>query len=107
MVETPAPEIILEIDQLLGELIELPIARRVAIDLSPCRLDAVIALIGLGHVPPEHHRIDGEAAAAQNGDRLIIEAGLPADAVEPVIELLSMLMRRQHCNILVAGEIFD
>src|SRR5450631_1588342 len=46
VVEAPAAEIVLEIDQLLGELIDLPMRRRFAVDRFPGREHGGVLLPG-------------------------------------------------------------
>src|SRR6185503_10427093 len=44
--ETPLREAVLEVDELLGELVEVPVLLGVAVDLQPSLLDALVVLGG-------------------------------------------------------------
>src|ERR1700721_729916 len=77
MIEAPAAEVILEIHQLFGELIELPKTGGIAIHRLPCGSDAVIGGMGYRDIAFDDITVDAEAATVQNLDREIVDAGGP------------------------------
>ena len=63
--KAPLLEPVLDVYQLLGELVELPMGLRVAIDGAPRRVHAVVCLVRLAPVALDAAFGDGEAAAEE------------------------------------------
>ncbi len=73
MSEAPALEVIFEIDQLFGQLVEIPMRLGVAIDLGPGRLNLARHLPRRSVIASQHLGRDGEAAPRQQRHRLGID----------------------------------
>src|SRR5919108_3130760 len=76
VVEAPAAEIVLEVDELLGELVEHPALSRRSIDGLPCGEHFRVLDARLAPARALGVRADVEAAARQTKQRLVIKAGL-------------------------------
>src|SRR5690349_9742736 len=63
--ETPLPEGVLEVHELLGELVELPVALGAAVDLHPRLAHGFVELVQGTPVPLDTCRVDPEAAAGE------------------------------------------
>ena len=74
VIEAPAAEIILEVDQLFGELIELPEMLGIAIDREPRGADAGVCRIRLRNITAQHGQVDRKAAAVEQPQRHIVKA---------------------------------
>ena len=74
MLVPPDREGVVDIDQLLGELVEAPVIVGVPIDLRPGRLDRRIGPVGLAPVPLQRARRQREAAAGERHVRLVPQA---------------------------------
>ena len=76
VVETPASEIVLEVDQLFRELVEVPVVGWISVDLGPGAYQGFAFDMRLGR----HSSLRGltyvETPSAQQQNRLLIEARL-------------------------------
>ena len=71
----PGQQGVVQIDQLLGQLIQRPVGFGVAVNLKPGRLDRLGRLIGLGHVAIQHLGGHGKARLGHLRQGVVIEAG--------------------------------
>jgi hypothetical protein len=82
VVETPAPEIVLEVDQLFRQLVEVPVMGGIAVDLGPGAGQRFAFDVRLGRLGPRRGLANIEAPPAQQENRLLIEARLGEDCAE-------------------------
>ncbi len=75
MLVPPGQQGVVQIDQLLGQLIQGPPALGVAIDLQPGPLDGLGRLIRLGHVAVQHLGRDGQPRLGHLGQGVVVQAG--------------------------------
>src|SRR6516225_9240865 len=61
VVETPAPEIVLEVDELFRELVEIPVMGWISIDLSPGARQSLAFDVRLGRLGPQRSLAHVEA----------------------------------------------
>src|SRR5258708_36743230 len=104
MPEPPLAEVILEIDQLLGELVELPMMRRVAIDRDPRRLEGWIDDVQLPKVALRRHR---KPAPGEQADRLLVQAGRGKLGPELGRDVGAVAVRRNRRRIFIARPELD
>src|SRR5579883_761557 len=107
MAEAPLAEEILEIDQLLAELVDVPMAFGVAIGGDPRRLDRFVRAVALAPIAVERVAIDREAAAREEADRFVIEARRMEEIFERAMGLGPMTIGSQHLALLVAEQELD
>ena len=93
VVETPAPKIILEVDQFFRELVEVPVMGGVVVDHRPRLCEGLAFDMRLRRLGPHRGVADVETAPEQEQDRLLIEARLGEDRVEFRNDLRAMLVR--------------
>src|SRR5690606_16009673 len=72
--EAPGLELVLEVHQALGQLVEIPVALGIPVDLGPRRAHRLVRRARLGPVALELVAVDLEAAARQEPDHLVIKA---------------------------------
>ena len=82
VVETPAAEIVLEVDQLLGQLVEHPVALRIAVDGLPGDQDLFILGARLAPVRAPGVGADVEPVARQKQQGFVIERRLGQDRLQ-------------------------
>jgi MFS family permease len=105
--EAPLLEGILEVDQLLGQLVEIPVPGGVAIDGEPGVAHRGVRLVGLAPVALQPARRDREAASGEQPDRLVIEAGPLQRLVQQGVAGRPVAMGRQQGPVLVAEDELD
>ncbi len=106
MPKPPHTKCILEIDQLFGELVQLPVLTWRSIDRQPRPLDRCVGCVGLANVAFVNVRIDREAAAREQADRLIVERRRIERALQRRMNR-RLFVRFQHCRSLVAEHELD
>src|SRR4051794_30495925 len=107
MTKAPLLKPVLEIDQLLGQLIEIPIPLRIAIHLRPRCEHRRIGAVWLAHIALEHGRIDRESAPREQPYRLIVDARRRERALERRVDVSAMPVRGEHRLLLVAERELD
>src|ERR1700730_15222640 len=107
VVKTPAAEIILEIHQLFGKLVQFPEAGRVLIDRQPRVPDAVARFVRHGDIALENGVIDAQAAAIQELYGEIVDTRGPPDRLEAFDSGVVVPVSLDHRGILVADQKFD
>ena len=106
MAEAPALEMILQIDELLGQFVEVPIGWRIAVDLGPCRLDRGRMLPRPGPVALEHAVGNGEPAPRQQRDRFGIDRFAGEFRFQPLGHVGRRLVHGDHVRIASAKQEF-
>src|SRR6185503_20121008 len=71
--EAPLAKRVLEVDELLGELVEVPMLGRVAIDVDPRTAHRFVERMARAPVALDARRVDGEAAARKHAYCFIVE----------------------------------
>ncbi|MCY1423661.1 hypothetical protein D9M71_393810 [compost metagenome] len=73
MAEAPLPERVFEIDEFLGQLIEVPITRRILVDHAPGGFDRGVMLRRAGWVTLETLRVDRQPGVGHQANRFVIQ----------------------------------
>src|SRR6185437_13548163 len=107
VIESPAAKIVLEIDQLLGKLVERPVSFRVFVDGPPRRDDPLRHFVRAREVALERGARHGDAIADEIAKGLVIEARPLKFAFEPRHDVGPVRMRPQHRAIAIADHEFD
>ena len=100
-------EAVFEIDQLLGQLVQIPMLFRFAIHLRPCRHDSGVRHIGLREIPAEFVDGDIQATARQQCQRFVVNAGLIQRALHLLRNLRLGFEHARHVGVLVAHPEFQ
>src|SRR5690606_14853972 len=107
VVEAPAAEIVLEIDQLLGQLVKLPVAVRLVIDRPPRLQNGLAFRARFAPVGAPAVRADVETAAPKQQYRLVVERWLAKNLLKLRHHIGAMVVRPQHGEVAVAREELD
>src|SRR6202007_748877 len=100
-------ERVLEVDQLLGKLVELPMARRIAVDLDPRGAYRLVESMGLVPVSFDTRGVVFESATRQDRYSCVIQGGRTMELLERGEELGAVAMRLHAHRILVAEQELD
>lgn len=107
MAKAPLLEPVLDINEFLAQLVEVPVFGGIGIDLGPSLLHGRIPLIGYGGIAPGDGWINGEATARQKADRFVIEAWPMKGRFEPGKYLGIMPVGLNHLGVAVTKGEFD
>ena len=107
MVETPASEIILEIDQLLGELVEHPVRFRRLVDDTPGLQHTFVEAMSLANIARQHGRRHLEPVAVGEPQHLVVEAWRRELGFEQLRGFQIVRVRLEHGVVAVAEQEFD
>ena len=106
MVEAPAAEVIFQINQLFGKLVEAPVFRRVFIDCEPCRLDGCVSLMR----GAQAEDLGSEACTCfsfQCTQSDVIERRARELVFKELVQFGAVSMYLHHVFIAVAKHVFD
>src|SRR5690606_681653 len=106
MIEAPAAEIILEIDELLRQFVERPMLLRLCVDLPPGFPHIGVLLPGPGKVGT---RLVAhvESVAGEQGNGLVINGLLRKDRSQALCNVRPVRVGPKHCKVTVAGKVFN
>ncbi|EAQ12631.1 hypothetical protein RB2654_15135 [Rhodobacterales bacterium HTCC2654] len=107
VVEAPAPEIVLEIDQFLGQFVKRPMRAHVAIDGRPPLLNRLDRLMRMVQLRRGDIAVMPVERFEQEPHRLVIKARTFEFAGELRVHLWHMGMWLQQVRIAVAEDVFD
>ena len=107
MAEAPQAEGVFEIGELLAELVQIPVRLGVAVGHQPGLLDLVARCVGLGPVALGVRLRDGQAAARQQAQRLVIQRRRAIRGLHLRQPRRTVRMRLQHRRVLVAEHELD
>src|SRR5687768_10115632 len=100
MLVAPGRGRVVDVDQLLGELVEDPPSLRVAIDRRPRLLDLFPRLVGLGPVALDRLGREREAGAGERAVGLVPQAGRAVRLLERLARLSPFPLKAQMAFIL-------
>ena len=104
VVETPASEIVLEVDQLFRELVEVPVVGWISVDLGPCAYQGFAFDMRLGRRSSLRGLTYVETPSALQQNRLLIEARLGEDCGEICNDLRAVIVWPQHREVAISGK---
>src|SRR5688572_13836556 len=102
--EAPELELVIEVDELLGELVQVPVLLGVVVHGEPRRRDTLARDIWLTPVAVEILRRDLVAAPTQQAEALVVETRCPQCLFEPVVHLGRASIDFDGCRVLVAEQ---
>src|SRR6185437_221542 len=98
----PQLEVVIEVDQPLGELVQVPVLFRVVVDTEPRARDLLARAIRLAEIACQMILRNAIATPAQEPQRLVIERGRLQRALERRVRLRIALVHLEHLRMLVA-----
>ena len=107
MAETPEPECVLEVDQFLGQLVQVPVSRRIAVDRQPGLGHGFAFRIGLGPVALQVAVGNCQAAPGHQAQRFVVQGRRLVGRLHQRQQFRAMRMRLEHGGILVAQRELD
>ena len=107
MAEAPLPEEVLQVDQLLRELVEIPVALGISVHRGPRGLDGRVGDIRQAEVAIERGGRDRDAAAREQPDRLVIDRRRRELRLQRRGQVRPVPMRVDHRALLVAEHELD
>ena len=106
MLEAPVLKRILDINKLLGKLVQLEVGIGILVDLKPRSVDRIIGFIRLAEIPFELFSIDRKTGVIQLAQDHVVKTRLVQDLFEPCVDVRVMPMHFDQLAVLVAQEEF-